>query len=246
MSDQKSRLDNHYDTYRRDSRQDDLMRELVVQTFEGYLNATGRGLELGCSDGYMSEMLSSRMASLDVIEGSTRFIEEARGRQLQNTRFHHQLFEDYQPDRPFDYVFASYILTHIEEPARLFAMIRRALASDGLLFVVVPNARAISRQLALHMGLIDDLKGLTPNDLDHGHCRTFDRVDLNRMLAAHGFNAIDQGGIMLKPLADFQVDALYRNQMLNRSHVEGMYRLGREYPDLCSAIYCVCQLAGSN
>ncbi len=167
--DQKSDLDRHYDTYRRDSRQDTIMRELVVRTFSPYLDSTASGLELGCSDGYMTEMLSSKLTHLTVVEGSYKFIEDAKTRGLVNVQFHHSLIDEYMPEQLFDYVFASYILTHIPDVGSVLEMIKRALTPEGLLFVVVPNVRALSRQLALNMGLIEDLKALSRNDRDHGH-----------------------------------------------------------------------------
>ena len=236
-------LDGHYDTYRRGSVQDNVMREKTVSTFSAYLNKQGHGLELGCSDGYMTQMLAARVKHLTVVEGSLRFLEEARSRPVDNVTFHHALFQDYQPERKFDYVFATFMLTHIEDLSSLMAMIDAALAPDGLLFVVVPNVRALSRQLALHMGLIDDLKALSENDRHHGHCRAYDRATLSRELKSFGYREVSAGGLVLKQLADFQMDELFDKGILDDSHVEGLYQLGLEYPDLCSAIYSICQRA---
>lgn len=240
---EKTQLDRRYDTYRRASIQDNVMREKTVATFSAYLNKEGRGLELGCSDGYMTEMLAARIAHLTVVEGSLRFLEEAKQRSVDNVTFHHGLFQDYEPGEKYDYVFATFVLTHIEDMSSLMNMIDAALAPDGLLFVVVPNVRALSRQLARHMGFIDDLKALSENDLNHGHRRAYDRATLNLELRRFGYRDIAAGGLMLKQLADFQMDILFEKGMLDDSHVEGLYQLGLEYPDLCSAIYSICQRA---
>lgn len=217
------------------------MRQKTVSTFSAYLNKQGRGLELGCSDGYMTELLAARVASLTVVEGSLRFLEEAREGSSDNVTFHHALFQDYQPSETFDYVFATFVLTHVEDMSSLMTMIDAALAPDGLLFVVVPNVRALSRQLARHMGFVENLKSLSKNDLNHGHRRAYDRASLNLELRRFGFREVATGGLMLKALADFQMDELFEKGMLDESHVEGLYSLGLEYPDLCSAIYSICQ-----
>jgi hypothetical protein len=114
-----------------------------------------------------------------------------------------------------------------------------------LFFVVVPNANALSRQLALHMGLLKDLKNLTENDVNHGHRRVYDRVSLNRDLTEAGFVSISQGGILLKPLADFQMDKLIDSGILQEPQLDGLYRLGFEYPDLCGYLFSACKLSQS-
>jgi hypothetical protein len=120
-------------------------------------------------------------------------------------------------------------------------MAKSVLKSDGLLMIVVPNARALSRQLALHMGLISDLKALTENDRNHGHRRVYDRVSLDRDIKSAGFENLCQGGIMLKILADFQMDELISMQVLQDEHIDGLYGLGLEYPDLCGSLFSVCR-----
>ena len=106
----------------------------------------------------------------------------------------------------------------------------------------MPNARALSRQLALHMGLLKDLKELTENDHNHGHRRVYDRVTINADIAAAGFENVSQGGIMLKILADFQMDQLIDNGMLRDQQIDGLYSLGLEYPDLCGSLFSVCRI----
>ena len=38
------------------------------------------------------------------------------------------------------------------------------------------------------------------------------------------------------------MDTLYENEILGNEHIEGFFKLGNEYPDLASAIYCVCRV----
>jgi 2-polyprenyl-3-methyl-5-hydroxy-6-metoxy-1,4-benzoquinol methylase len=235
-------LDQVASTYRRQSAQDDAMRRLFVRTIEPWLHNNQAGLEIGCSDGLMTEMLAGRLARLDVVEASEYFIGEMRRRGIRNVAAHHSMVEDYSTDRTFDRIFATWVLTHVADVHAVLGRVRALLSKGGLFFVAVPNVRVLSRQLALHMGLIEDLYALTENDRNHGHARAYDRPRLNRELESAGFEIIEQGGIMLKMLADYQMDELYANGILGDSHIEGLYRLGREYPDLASAIYCVCRV----
>lgn len=233
-------LDKVYHTYTVDhSAQTMTMRRLIVRTFTPHFRG-GRALELGCSDGFMTEMIASRVDALDVVDGSERFLAEARKRNIPNVEFKYALFEEFAPAEKYDYVFASYILEHVLDPVAVMKVARAVLKPGGRIFIVVPNARALSRQLALHMGLLPDLKTLTANDHNHGHRRVYDRVALNRDIEAAGLVNVAQGGIMLKILADFQLDQLITDGTLKEAQIDGLYSLGLEYPDLCGSLFSVC------
>jgi len=239
---EKEFLDEKSQTYvAGKSLQDNLIRGLSVRTFEPFINP-GIGLEFGCSDGYMTELLSKKLMQLDVIEGSEKFIKKAKERNLKNVAFVHCLFEEFKPIKQYNYIFCCYVLEHVFNVSKILKVVRHAIHPEGLLFVVVPNSRALSRQLAYHMGLIQHLKALTPNDLNHGHRRVYDRVSLERDLEKAGFVSVAQGGIMLKFLADFQMDKLLKMNILHKPQIEGLYKLGCEYPDLCGSIYSICKV----
>ncbi|MFN7139995.1 MAG: class I SAM-dependent methyltransferase [Limisphaerales bacterium] len=243
LLEEKAFLNTVYRTYRTEiSPQMRLMQELTVKTFAPYIKG-GEALEMGCSDGFMTEMLSGLVDQLDVVDGSSNFVEQARRRSLPNVEFIHSLFEEFKPSKAYDYVFASYILEHVLEPVEVLRVAHASLKPGGALFVVVPNARAFSRQMALHMGLLKDLKELTKNDHSHGHRRVYDRVTLNRDLQAAGFETINQGGLQFKILADFQLDELIANGTLKKDHLEALYSLGLEYPDFCGSIFSICRKA---
>jgi 2-polyprenyl-3-methyl-5-hydroxy-6-metoxy-1,4-benzoquinol methylase len=217
------------------------MRDLAFEIFNPFLKE-GIGLELGCSDGYMTEMLAGKLSHLDVVDGSGNFLKEARARGTKNVSFYESLFESFKSEKKYDYVFASYILEHVLETKPVLDMIRSVLKPEGILFVVVPNARAFSRQLALAMGLISDLYALTENDRNHGHRRTYDRQSLNRDLEQSGFKHIAQGGIMFKILADFQMDKLISDGFLKESHIKGLQKMGNNYPDFCGSLFSICRI----
>lgn len=241
VKEERQFLEKVYHTYTVDtSAQTMAMRKLIMRTFSPYLRG-GRALELGCSDGFMTEMIAAYVDHLDVVDGSKLFLTEAKKRDLPNVNFIYSLFEEFTSATKYDYVIASYILEHVFDPVSVMKMARSVLKPEGLLLLLVPNARALSRQLALHMGLLNGLKELTPNDHNHGHRRVYDRVDLDRDIAAAGFENVSQGGVMLKILADFQMDKLIDDGMLQEAQIEGLYKLGLEYPDLCGSLFSVCR-----
>jgi len=223
------------------SSQTRLMRELMIRTFKPYLQG-GRSLELGSEIGFMSERIASLVDHLDIVDGSEEFLKKVKKRNIPNAHYFCSLFEDFQPETIYDNVFASHILEHLKDVSVVLKMIKKALKPQGYLFITVPNARALSRQLARHMGIIDDLYSLTSNDLQFGHRRVYDRVLLTRDLESAGFEIIAQGGILLKPFADFQMDKLIDSGIIGPPQCEGLYKLGHEYPDMCADIYAIARI----
>jgi SAM-dependent methyltransferase len=221
-----------------DSSQQRVMRELEVRVFGKYMNR-GRALELGCEIGFMSELISPLVDELDIVDASQVFLDRTKARDIRNARFFCSLFEEFKPESSYNYVFASHVLEHLIDVQEVLRMVRAALAPEGLFFVAVPNARALSRQLARHMGLIGSLYDLTPNDLRGGHRRVYDQVTLRREMEVAGFEMVAQGGILFKPFADFQMDRLIDSGILGESQLEGLYNLGFEYPDMCADVYCI-------
>ena len=191
-----------------ESHQERTIKQLAVRAFAPHLRGMRDGLELGCSDGYMTSLISKELEHLTVVDGSNYFLERARGRNLKNVTFIHSLFEEYIPKRQFDCIFISYVLEHMRDPVLLLERAAKFLTERGLIFLVVPNARALSRQLARHMGILDDLYALTPNDLAHGHRRVYDRILLDKDISSAGLIQVSRGGLMLKPFADFQMDTM--------------------------------------
>lgn len=93
---------------------------------------------------------------------------------------------------------------------------------------MVPNCNALSRKLALKMGLIEHLGVLTENDHKHGHRRVFSQSSLRKAMIDNGFAIIDIKGIVFKILADFQLNQLLDSGILNASHINGLQKLVEE------------------
>lgn len=198
-----------------------------------------RGLELGCSNGYSTEHLSKILGTLDVVDGSRNMIGKASERLKQNNvNFIYALFEEYDSGG-YDYVFCSYVMEHVIEPEKVLEMCFHALNDKGKLFITVPNAMALSRQMAKEMGLIKDLYALTENDRAHGHRRVFDLRLLKNLVQNRGFKVLDIGGTFLKPYADFQLNQMIQQEIIGLEQLKGMQRLAGNYPELCGSIYAV-------
>jgi len=240
--DEKAFLESLVDTYvTSDSPQDRAIKEMAVRAFEPFIKGRSKGLELGCSDGYMTSLLAPLFDEFHVVDGSTYFLEMAKQRVAPKVTFSHELFEDFSPTQKVDCIFACYILEHVSDPVSLLARAREWLTDDGVVCVVVPNAQALSRRLARRMGFLESLYELTPNDHRHGHRRVYDRHLLDADVAKAGLVQVSQGGLMLKPFADFQMDRLIEHGIVAQAQLDGLFALGMELPELAGSLFSVCR-----
>lgn len=216
------------------------MHGYMLRTFEGKL-PTGRALELGCYEGEFTRRLAALYDDLTTVEGSSELIAKARAAAPKRVTFVLSRFEDYEPDAPFDAVFLIHTLEHLDAPVELLRRIGRWLAPRGRLFLVVPNAHAASRQIAVAMGLIDAPTAVTEGERLHGHRRTYNVDALLAHVAEAGLAVAESGGVFFKPFANFQFDKLIASGAIGEDYLEGCFKLGGLYPDLCASIYAICE-----
>jgi hypothetical protein len=115
------------------------------------------------------------------------------------------------------------------------------LSPGGRFFVVVPNAQAASRQIAVRMGLIETNHSVTEGERIHGHRCTYSLDTLEHDVRSAGLRVESRGGVMFKPFANFQFDRMIRHQVIDNAYLEGCYALGMQYPELAASIYVVCR-----
>ncbi|HEX2618149.1 MAG TPA: class I SAM-dependent methyltransferase [Flavobacteriales bacterium] len=185
----------------------------------------GNGLQFGCANGFETGLLAQHLRQLDVVDGSSVFIERLKQEKATNISYHCALFEDYDhasTGATYDYLSCNYILEHVFDTQVVLQNIRGLMHAESLLFVTVPNSDALSRRLALQMGLIPSLSALTENDHRHGHRRTYTFASIKADVQAAGFEIVEESGIVLKILADFQLNKLLKDGFLTEAHIRGL------------------------
>lgn len=222
-----------------DSPFDRAMRHYMLRTLEPFL-PEGKALELGCLYGEFTALLAQRYTDLTVVDAASEFLEITRRRVGEGVRFTRALFEEYEPDERFDAVFLMHVLEHLLDPVAVLRKARAWLTEGGRLFVVVPNGSALSRQIAVYMGVLPHRDALADADRKHGHRRVYFLDTLENDARQAGLKVMKRGGIFLKPLANFQFDGLMGGNYLAHDYLEGCYQLGQVYPELCASIYLVC------
>lgn len=218
---------------------DEIVRRYMMRAFAP-LMPSGRALELGCYKGESTQWLAKRYDDLTVIEAGSEMVEQARTLVGSKVRFICDTFEACDLDERFDTIFLINTLEHLDEPVRVLERTREWLTPQGRLFVLVPNAQAPSRQIAVKMGLISHNAAVTEAEHRNGHRNTFAFDTLERTVREAGLSAFARGGLIFKGMANYQFDAALRAGIIDAAYVEGCYQLGMQYPDLCASIYMVC------
>lgn len=152
-------------------------------------------LELGYGSGIIVHALAAAGKNVTLVEGATRFCEQAR--EIQGVQVVHSLFEDFSSLDTYDFVIASHVLEHVHEPCKLLMAMRRLARK---MIAVVGNANSYHRQLAVLMGLQKTIYDLSERDHLVGHYRVYDEQSLTTEIQRAGWRPKIWKGFMLKPL----------------------------------------------
>lgn len=219
----------------------EVMHRYFMRSFEPFWRR-GNVLELGSFKGDFTQRLLTRFDRVTCVEASASAIVEARSRFGDRVECVNAVFERVALDARYDNVVLTHVLEHLDDP---LALLRRVndewLAPGGRLFLVCPNANAPSRQIAVKMGLISHNAAVTPAEAKHGHRRTYTLDTLERDAVAAGLGVAHRSGIFFKALANFQWDRVIEAGVVSEEYLEGCYRLGQQYPDLCASIFLLCE-----
>jgi 2-polyprenyl-3-methyl-5-hydroxy-6-metoxy-1,4-benzoquinol methylase len=200
----------------------------------------GRALELGCFEGETTALLLEEFTDVTVVEAASELVARAKERVQGRAKFVCGRFEDVELGPEFDNVFLVHALEHLDEPVAVLRRIQQWMSPRGRLFLVVPNANAPSRKIAVKMGLISHNSAVMPAERAHGHRITYGFDTLERDARDAGLEIWQRGGVFFKPLANYQFDKLLKTDIISEDYLEGCFALGMEYPDLCASIYLVC------
>lgn len=219
----------------------DVMHYYMIRSFEPFFNK-GKLLELGSFKGDFTKKLLPYFDDITCVEGSNLAIEQAKQKLGDKANFVNALFEKAILSKHYENIVLTHVLEHLDDPVLVLKRINDEWLSDnGRLFIVCPNANAPSRQIAVKMGLITHNTAITPAEIEHGHRRTYTLDTLEHDVVAAGLKVVHRTGIFFKALANFQWDLLLQTDIISQDYLEGCYKLGQHYPDLCSSIFLLCE-----
>ncbi len=219
----------------------DVMHPYMIQSFESFF-CDGNLLELGSSNGDFTRRLLRYFSDVTCLEASKIAIEEAMKRLGNQVHFIHSQFETANLQKRYNNIVLTHVLEHLDDPVLVLKRINDEwLAEKGRFFLVCPNANAPSRQIAVKMGLISHNVAVTQAEAEHGHRRTYTLDTLECDAVAAGLKVVHRSGIFFKALANFQWDRLLQTDIISKEYLEGCYKFGQQYPDLCSSIFLMCE-----
>ena len=219
----------------------DVMHPFMIKSFEPFFGH-GSLLELGSFKGAFTERFLTYFDDVTCVEASSAAISEARARLGKKVKFVNALFEEVHLPKRYDHIVLTHVLEHLDDPVRVLKRINDEWLSDkGRLFLVCPNANAPSRQIAVKMGLISHNTAVTPAESAHGHRCSYTLDTLERDATVSGLRVIHRSGIFFKALANFQWDRILQTDIISKDYLDGCYKLGQQYPDLCASIFLMCE-----
>jgi trans-aconitate methyltransferase len=199
-----------------------------------FLEGRGSCVELGSSDGRMTERLATLFpGDLTAVDGTAAYVEEVK-RRLPNVAAVHSLFEEYAPERTFGTAVLGHVLEHVADPVAILRVTRDLLERGGRAIVTVPNADSIHRHVGVAMGMLASTTEL--NEADHriGHRRVYMRDALVADVEASGLKVEHVGGVFLKPLSNAQIE-----QQWDEPLIQAFYEIGKLHPELCAELMVV-------
>jgi 2-polyprenyl-3-methyl-5-hydroxy-6-metoxy-1,4-benzoquinol methylase len=230
-------LDNLVPDYKDESPYSKIKKDIIINLVKSNLtdNITDKlALQLGCSNGYETFQLSQLFKNFTVADGSIKFINKVKSLNP-SVNFIHTLFEEIDSsilNQKFDFIFCHYVLEHVFDSALILKKLKNLLSANGLIFIVVPNSYALSRQIALKMDLLKNLTDLTKNDITHGHRRVYSYNSLLNDISQAGLVVDKIQGIIFKILADFQLNELLNSGFLTEKHILALQELAQDKNNL--------------
>lgn len=216
-----------------------IVRDRLLSRWKRDFVPSGAALEMGSFDGSMTEMLVAIFPNLHVIEGSKALAGEVAEKFGDAVKVHHGYFETFDPEQKFDQIFLVHGLEHVEDPVGVLGRAKSWLSESGKLFIAVPNAYALSRQIAVQMGLIESPESVTDGERKHGHLRTYGMESFLRDIVLAGLSVVTSGGVVVKPLSNSQFDRAMKDEIVSNQYVQACDNLSLVWPEFSASIYAV-------
>ena len=216
---------------------DSVVREKFLKRVEHFWSPGSTCLEIGSHDGSMTQQLLNYFDEVEVIEPSREMADTVA--MSYGVTVHNFTLEAMPTYKGFKHIFLVHVLEHLEDPVGSLSKLNSAMDEDAKLYILVPNAFALSRVIAREMGLIDNEKDVMPGEAAQGHRITFDLPTLREHIKASGLSSLEEGGIMLKPLSNFQMDNAISGGIITEEYLTALDELSKKDSAGSASIYTV-------
>lgn len=241
----KENLDNYQSAYTPEFRFTD-ENELILSFYAERMGNVLRAkkvksiLSLGIGHRIVSQSIigefKNNIERYVIVEGSPEIIADYKNRfpdLPKGVEIVHSYFEDFNVAEKFDAIEMGFVLEHVDDPAQIINIFKKFLKPGGTIFLAVPNAKSMHRQLGQLAGFLDDLYKLSPEDLQLGHKRYFDLDSFKKLINDCGLTIQKTEGNYMKPFTTGQIRSLNLKPEVWRALLE----YGINYPESCNSIY---------
>ena len=218
---------------------DYIIRHALIQRVSVWLDANEQTLEIGAVEGGMTEQIKEKYADLSVLEGSSELAAGLNRKFGGDIPVINELIESFTPVDKFGNIFLVHTLEHLDDPVDSLKRIASWLKPKGRLVVAVPNGEALSRQIAVRMGLIESNESVTEGEYLQGHRKTYTLASLLTEIRRAGLKIVDFGGVIVKPFSNHQFDRALESGIIDNRYVEACNDLSKDYPHLSASVYAI-------
>jgi SAM-dependent methyltransferase len=200
-------------------------------------------LEIGCGLETIGIDLIN-FENLHVVEPSIKFYKKLISdvESHANIYTHNCLIEDFKINFNFDFIIVSSLLHEIEDLGVFFQKLKSISSKETILYFNMPNSNSFHRVLALHMGLISDLKEFSVSNIKYQTQRVFNIKDLEKTMSENGFQILDKGSYFIKPFTHTQMQCMIDKNIIDQGVLEGLNNLSKSLPDFGSEIFITVKL----
>ena len=218
---------------------DSIIRSSLLERVKPMLITQGKTLEIGAFEGMMTNQILKDFTDLTVLEGSPVLASGIKSRFGDKVHVVASMLETTQFQPVFDNIFLVHTLEHLNDPVFALSHICSWLSPRGVLVVAVPNANALSRQIATKMGLMENTESVTAGERLQGHLRTYSMSTFLSDISQAKLRVVKSGGVIVKPLSNSQFDVALATGLISNDYVHACEDLASTYPRLCATIFAV-------
>ena len=194
-------------------------------------------LELGCSTGLSTKLLSDIDLDITVVEGSEINIKKS----IKNFKFGkkvnfiNDLWENYQTTDKYSDILLVDSLQLINNKKELLMKYKPLLLNDGNFHIICPNSNSLHRQIGKEMGIIKSLTDQSDKDVLVSSQQNLDWESARKLFLDLNFKIINETPILLKPLDNTNM------LKLNEDQINSFFNIAKDYKSICSHMHFVLQ-----
>ena len=198
-------------------------------------------LEVGCGESSIFEYKQFRKQT--IIEPLHEFIDRLKTRMnCETISIECCRIEEFETNNSYDLVVASCLLHEVDDQRKFLKKLINLMTTDGYIYVDVPNAHSLHRQLAVETGHLESVyERSTTQDTMQQFNTVFDQKSLKNFVEDNGLEVVSSGGYFLKPFHHEKMQQLVDLNHLTAQELDAFYKIGKKFQNLASEIFVMCQ-----